>query len=215
MNNWASQLMIVILLALFAPAAALAAGLSDDELVRAQAGEILLQTIDKQKPGGAARVTAVFHSNANVVWDIIGYCKYAFIYIRGLQQCEVLEPGLYYTRMHHRLRSSWYAPTLDFSFEASRSAANQGEVHLIDGNLKVLEGRWDLVALTGAQDILVSHEIRIQPKILVPKWLVRRSLRKDLPNMLACIRGLAGASGDNRRIALDLKRCPGDISEHL
>jgi len=40
---------------------------------------------------------------------------------------------------------------------------------------------------------------------------VRRSLRRDLPEMLACIRGLAKASGDNRRIALDLKRCPGDI----
>ena len=79
----AGQLLIVMSLALLAPAAALLAGLSDDELERAWAGEILLQTI-----------------------DIISYRKYAFVYIRGLKQCEVLESGLHYTRMHHRLRSS-------------------------------------------------------------------------------------------------------------
>ncbi len=102
----AGQLLIVMSLALLAPAAALLAGLSDDELERAWAGEILLQTIDKEKPGGAARVTAVFYTNPNAVWDIISYRKYAFVYIRGLKQCEVLESGLHYTRMHHRLRSS-------------------------------------------------------------------------------------------------------------
>ena len=42
--------------------------------------------------------------------------------------------------------------------------------------------------------------------------LVRRSLRKDLPDMLACIRGLANASVDKHRIVTDLKRCPGDTS---
>ena len=57
--------------------------------------------------------------------------------------------------------------------------------------------------------VIVIHEIRVQPRIPVPRWLVRRSLRKDLPDMLACIRGLAKASGDDRRIADDLNRCPG------
>ena len=55
--------------------------LSDDDMTRLMHGEILLQTIHADKSGGAARVTALFHSNADAVWDIIGYCKYEFIYI--------------------------------------------------------------------------------------------------------------------------------------
>ncbi len=190
---------------------AVSATLSTEDRVRLDRGEVLLQTVARGEPGGAARVTALFHTDPDAVWDIIGYCKHEYIYVRGLKQCEVLEPGLFYTRKHYRLRNSWFTPTLDFSFEASRTSTGHGEVHLIDGDLKVLEGRWTFESLSGTGDILVTHEIRIQSRFPAPRWLVRRTLRKDLPDMLACIRGLARASGDELDIARDLKRCPGDI----
>ncbi len=182
-------------------------------LERLRSGEILLQTIDTDKPGVTARVTALFHTTADAVWDIVGYCKYEYIYIRGLKLCEVLEPGTNRMLMHHRLRNSWYTPTLDFTFEASRKPGNFGEAHLVEGNLRVLQAWWRMVPLVDGDDsnVIVIHEIRIQPKIPAPGWLVRRSLRKDLPDMLACVRGLAKASGDERRRAADLKRCPGDV----
>lgn len=187
-------------------------GLSDDDMTRLLHGEILLQTIHADKPGGAARVTALFHSNAAAVWDIIGYCKYEFIYVRGLKECEMLKGDQFQMTMHHRLRNSWYTPTLDFTFEASREPGGNGQAHLVGGNLKVLEGRWNLFPFMDDNNVIVVHEIRIQPSIPAPKWLVRRSLRNDLPGMLACIRGLAGASGDTGSIKDDLKSCPGDIS---
>ncbi len=185
------------------------ATVSRDDRVRLDRGEVLLQTVARGKPGGAARVTALFHTNPDTVWDIIGYCKYEYIYVRGLKLCEVLEPGLFYSRMHHRVRNSWFTPTLDFSFEASRTSTGHGEIHLIDGDLKVLEGRWIMESLAGTDTILVVHEIRVHPKFLAARWLVRRTFRKDLPDMLACIRGLASASGNKFDIARDLKRCPG------
>lgn len=185
---------------------------ADYDLARLQSGEIMLQTIHGDKPGGAARVTALFNSTADDVWNVIGDCKYEFIYVRGLKICEVLTPGKTHMLMRHRLRNSWYTPTLDFTFEVFRRPGDFGEAHLVAGDLHVLEGHWRLVSLGDDKGIIVIHEIRIQPRIPAPRWLVRRSLRKDLPDMLACIRGLAKASGDNRRIADDLKRCPGDIS---
>jgi len=182
------------------------------DLAGLQNGEIMLQTIHGDKPGGGARVTALFHGTADEVWNVIGDCKYEFIYVRGLKICEVLEPGQTHMLIRHRVRNSWYTPTLDFTFEAIRKPGNFGEAHLVEGDLHVLEGLWRLVTLGDDKGVIVIHEIRIQPRIPAPRWLVRRSLRKDLPGMLACIRGLAKASGDNRRIAADLNRCPGDIS---
>jgi len=193
-------------------AADLRAGEDDFDLASLKSGEILLQTIHSDKPGGAARVTALFHTTADLVWEVVGDCKYEFIYVRGLKVCEVLKPGREHMLMHHRLRNSWYTPTLDFTFEAIRKPGNFGEARLVGGDLHVLEGLWRLVPLADGNGVIVIHEIRIQPKLPAPRWLVRRSLRKDLPDMLACIRGLANASADNRRIAADLKRCPGDIS---
>jgi len=182
------------------------------DLAGLQSGEIMLQTIHSDRPGGAARVTALFHTTADAVWEVIGDCRFEFIYVRGLKVCEVLRPGREHMLVRHRLRNSWYTPTLDFTFEAIRKPGNFGEARLIEGDLHVFEGLWRLVPLADGDGVIVVHEIRIQPRLPAPRWLVRRSLRKDLPDMLACIRGLAKASADERRIAVDLKRCPGDTS---
>ena len=79
-------------------------------------------------------------------------------------------------------------------------------------DLKILKGRWMLSPVANENSVIVVHEIRIQPKLPAPEWLVRRNLLRDLPDMMACIRGLAMASGDNDHIEGDLNRCPGEIS---
>ena len=84
--------------------------------------------------------------------------------------------------------------------------------HLVEGNLKVMEGQWNFQKLDDGDAMLVSHEIRVRSRFPAPRWLVRRVLKKDLPDMLACVRGLAEASGDQNLLANDLKRCPGDIN---
>ena len=186
--------------------------LSDDELARLTRGEILLQIVRDEKPGAAARVTALFHTNSQAIWDIIGYCKYEYIYMRGLKFCEMLDGDQFHMTMRHRIRNSWYTPTLDFTFEAHREPGGDGQAHLIDGDLKILEGHWKFSPVANENSVIVVHEIRIQPKLPAPEWLVRRNLQRDLPAMMACIRGLARASGDNGQIEGDLKRCPGEIS---
>lgn len=82
---------------------------------------------------------------------------------------------------------------------------------LSGGNLEVLQGVWEMAAVDQGRATIVSHEIRIQPSFPAPRWLIRRSLNKDLPDMLACIRGLAHASGEQAQEQADLQRCPGDV----
>ena len=207
-------LTLLVLMTLVSPQLSTAASedLSDDEMARLMRGEILLQIVRDEQPGVAARVTALFHTDAQAIWDIIGYCKYEYIYMRGLKFCQMLEGNQFQMTMRHRLRSSWYTPTLDFTFEAKREPGGDGEAHLIDGNLKILEGRWKFSPLADDNKVIVVHEIRIQPKLPAPEWLVRRNLQRDLPDMLACIRGLAGASGDDAYIEGDLEQCPGEVS---
>lgn len=175
-------------------------------------GEVLVKTIMNDKSGGAARVTALFHASAEEVWNVIGYCKYEFVYLRGLKLCEVLVTGQLKTRVRHRLRNSWYMPVLDYTFDASRTLCCLGEFKLVEGNLDVMEGRWVFTPAPGGDGLIVVHEVRIKPGLPAPRWLVRRTLERDLPDMLACMRGLAKASGDERLLTGDLGRCPGDVS---
>ena len=183
---------------------------NNDTYQRILSGEVIVSTFDEGLPGGAARVTALFSSSSEPVWEIIGHCEYAFVYIKGLKECEVLEPGQSFMLLRHQIRNSWYTPTLKYTFSASRYGLSRGEAMLVEGNLKKFQGSWEMTPVDEGRATIVSHEIRVQPEFLSPRWLVRRSLKRDLPDMLACIRGLANASGTQVAKAADLKRCPGD-----
>jgi len=185
---------------------------TDDETQRLRRGEILVQTIHSEKSGGAARVKAWFRSDAEDIWNIIGYCENEFVYVRGLELCEVLTPGLQYIKKHQRVNNNWYTPTIDYVFEARRDSATHGTFRLVEGNLKVMEGQWDFQPFPGGDGLVVSHDIRIRSRFPAPRWLVRRVLKGDLPDMLACVRGMAGGSGDTDQVTGDLGRCPGDVS---
>jgi len=186
---------------------------TDEDMQRLRTGEILVQTIHSKKSGGAARVRGFFHAEAEEIWNVIGYCKNEFVYVRGLELCEVLVPGLQYIKKHHRVNNNWYTPTLDFVFEARRTSPVHGDFNLVEGDLKVMEGQWDFQPAADGSGLVVSHDIRIQSKMPAPRWLVRRVLKKDLPDMLACVRGMAGASPGADLLSMDLERCPGDISQ--
>jgi hypothetical protein len=69
-----------------------------------------------------------------------------------------------------------------------------------------------MVSVDEGRATIVIHEITVQPNFPAPRWLIQRSLNKDLPDMLACIRGLANASGTQAAEAADLQGCPGDVS---
>ena len=169
-----------------------------------------MHSVHEEKSGGAARVTALFLAPAEDIWNVIGYCENEFVYVRGLELCEVVVPGLQYIKKRHRVKNNWYTPTLDFVFEARRTSATHGNFNLVEGDLNVMEGYWDFQPAQGG-GLLVSHEIRIRSKLPAPGWLVRRVLKKDLPDMLACIRGMAKGSGNEALLADDLSRCPGDV----
>ena len=216
------HLRAVFMLAMFVlsgmPSALAAPGtLSDKDMASLARGEILIQTIDDDRPGAAARVSAMFDSDADSIWNIIGYCEYEYIYIRGMKFCEMLEVDQFKTKMkmRHRIRNSWYSPLLDFTFEAVREPGGDGRAYLTGGNLKLMESYWRLSPPGPDNGLIVTHEIRIQTKIPAPRWLVRRSLRRDLPDMLACIRGLAGASVEPVSNQDDLKRCPGEMPDGI
>ena len=187
--------------------------LTREDIERLKRGEILTETIHNEKSGGAARVIALFHAAPEEVWDTIGYCENEFVYVRGLELCEVLIPGLQFIRKHHRVNNNWYTPTIDFVFEASRSSPTHGDFKLVEGNLRVLEGQWDFQLLAGSEAIIVTHDIRVRSRFPAPRWLVRRVLKGDLPDMLACIRGMSNGSGEESLRSADLALCPGDPSK--
>jgi hypothetical protein len=184
---------------------------NEESLEKLRSGEILFETLAHDEAGGSARVSGYFLADKESIWNIIGYCRYAYIYIQGLNYCEMLQGDGRYMIQQQQVRHSWYTPTLDFTFEAKREVNEYGEARLLSGNLRGLEANWQLVTPADGVGVVVTHELRIQLKLPVPRWLIRRGLRNDLPDMLACIRGLAEGSLSPAGAEADMERCPGEI----
>ena len=111
------------------------------------------------------------------------------------------------SKLRQVVKKSWVIPMIDYIIEVRRQPPYRIDFKLVEGNLKALEGGWRFNVLPDEQGIVVTHEVRVQPGFPTPRWLIRRSMRKDVPDMLACLRGLTRGSGEFSSLR-DLKRCP-------
>lgn len=199
-------LLAAILTGLTAPAGS--AGTDGDIGRRLSDGEIVLLDYATNQAGGSSRVQALVQAPARSVWEVITSCEQTFIFVDGLKRCEVLEDSGERAVVHQVVKRNWLVPTQDFVFESLREPYQGIRFNLIEGNLKAMEGRWRFIETP--EGLLVDYAIRIRPGLPVPGFIVRWVMRKGMPDIIACIRGLANGSGSLDQRKNDLDRCRGE-----
>ena len=180
-----------------------------ETLARLVAGEIVAFDTKSDKSGGSAHMQILAQASARAIWDVIISCDLAFVFVDGLTYCNVLEEAEDRALVHQVVKQGWPIPTQDFTFESLRQPFTEIEFRLVEGNLKAMEGYWRFMAIP--EGTLVDYEVRIQPEIPAPRFIVRRNIKKGMPDLLACVRGLADGSADEDQQKADLARCPGDV----
>lgn len=184
---------------------------SDEAMAHLRSGAILIENIDTSESGGSVRVQALVNGDMNRLWFFLASCDSAFYYVEGLKKCEVRSVEhtdiADITQLAQSVKKSWIIPRMDYVIEVRRQPMTRVDFELVEGDLKAMRGGWRFLPLEGEEQFLITHEIRVRPSFPVPRWLIRRSMRKDLPDMLACLRGLVDGSVQVDRLE-DLERCP-------
>lgn len=202
-------LLLAAVLSLFS-ASAKPAGTDDEVMRRLAQGEIVLLDAESGESGGSARVQALVQASAESVWSVIISCEQSFVFVDGLKQCVVLEDRDDRAVVHQVVKKGWLYPKQDFTFESLREPFVGIRFELIDGNLKAMNGRWRFTETP--EGLLIDYSIRVRPGMPVPGFIVSWVMRKGMPDLIACIRGLAGGSGAPDRISDDLGRCQGSVA---
>lgn len=171
-------------------------------------GDVAVDTLQETRQGGASRVQALFRATPQQIWEVLGDCTANFRFVQGLQECEILEETADHAVTRQVAKKHWLAPTMEYRFETRREPFRWIMIRLIDGDLKQLQGSWRFHPLDGGDLVLVTHRIRVQPSTPAPSWLIRRTLHRDLGEMLACLRFVAGASLDAEGRESDRAQCP-------
>ena len=181
----------------------------ESALTRLRAGDLLLENKRLDENGAAASILVLIRAPVERIWSIIISCRYAHAFVAGLQFCEVSQERGDHAVTRQVVDKGWMMPTLDFTFETRREPYRHMDSRLIKGNLKTLHGSWDFK--TSPDGVLVRYTLVVQPLLPVPRWLVSRKLKKELRDMLRCIRGLSDGSGSAQATRADRLRCPGKV----
>jgi hypothetical protein len=130
------------------------------------------------------------------------------VFVNGLKQCEVIEDRGDRALIRQVVKPSWLVPRQEFVFESLREPYREIRFGLVEGNLRAMEGSWRFTATPDG--LLVDYSIRVRPALPVPGFIVSWVMRRGMPDLIACIRGLAGGSGSPDGQRDDLERCRGD-----
>ncbi|HEV2285093.1 MAG TPA: SRPBCC family protein [Steroidobacteraceae bacterium] len=160
---------------------------------RLAAGEVVVETaaeVDPEHPRGRARAAVLIHARPEAIWRVMTDCAQTLLIVPGLKRCRRVAGAAdgRWEDIEQEIRYSWYLPSVVYVFRADYDRPRRIDFHRVSGDLKEEEGSWVLGPTADGSATLVEYEMYLEPGFWVPQFLVNRSLRRDLPAVLAGLR---------------------------
>lgn len=159
-------------------------------------GDVLVEAVmDAAETGGNLRAAVQIAAPAARVYAVMMDCEAALRFVPHLQSCKVLERSAdgRSAVIEHVSDLGWYAPRTRYAFRAEYDPPRSVDFRHVSGDFSENEGRWELVPLDQGRATIVTYRVRVVPKIAVPRWLVRATLRRELPDLLRSLRSFSEA----------------------
>ena len=159
-----------------------------------QAGRILVNFGDDQRYRGHIRAAILIEATAERVWAILEDCESAPEFIPNVLACELMETLEQQNAQifRQRVKFAWFLPSFEHEFRLDYEPYTRIDVNRVSGPMKILDGTWRLVPTAGSSIILI-YDLNFDPGMPIPRFVVGRTLRRDLPVILAAVRDRAEA----------------------
>ncbi len=158
-------------------------------------GEVLVQAMHQDERGAAMWAAIRIDASDQAIFNAIVECRRAPEYHENLKECRTLERHDDYDVVRHAVKYLWFVPRQEYIFRADYQGYRQIRFKMLRGDLKQMEGGWDLFPLAeeDAEEnrFIVRYFLHVRPGFLVPRWAVRRTMKKTLPQMLAVMKDLS------------------------
>lgn len=172
------------------PALDIAKTLNTDKIQRElEQGKVITGSFEiETKPRSASLWGAIrIPAQAHAIFSLIRDCPNAPRYHKKLKFCEIISSDTDGEILHQQLKINWFSPLLDYTFRAEYSDTTI-RYTLISGDLKVLQGGWNIYPNPDTDASLLVYFISIKPEAPVPLWLISRILKSDINNTLLTLR---------------------------
>lgn len=138
------------------------------------------------------------HASPETVWSVLTDCDHAATFIPEVKRCRRVQsaPDGSWDILEHEAKYSWMMPAITCVIRADYKRPQRIDFKRLSGDLKEEDGHWMLVdpqpgaaVLAKTQQVtVVEYELHVEPGFWIPRFLLRHSLRTELPAVLRAIR---------------------------
>ncbi len=164
-----------------------------DEAQRQQilGGEIISISVKTSEKGGTVWGAIRIDAPAEDIFNSIVYCNGGSSAHATMRNCKVIEKTVNHEIAEHQIKYHWLIPRQTYLFRGDYYGFTRIRFRVLEGDLKKLDGGWDMFPIENSGAFLVRYYATIQPRFPTPKWLIRKSLKKEIPAMLKVMRELS------------------------
>lgn len=159
------------------------------------AGKIVVSADRSERPLTVlVRVATEIDAPPAVIWDVLTACQLAPQYVPTVVSCRSLEKvddgrAELFAQI---VKPAFFLPAFEHVFRLDYDPYRHIAVHRVSGPIAYLEGGWWLLPQPSGK-ILLVHQLELDPGTIVPRFLVRGTLKRDLPRLVQGVREHAEA----------------------
>jgi hypothetical protein len=141
------------------------------------------------------RIAAEVDAQPTAIWKILTACEIAPEYVPNVVSCKKIEEldGGRADLFVQTIKPIFFLPTFEHVFRLDYTPYTRIDVHRVSGPIAYMEGSWWLLPQEGGR-ILLVYQVAVDPGLPIPRFLVRATMKRDLPKIMMAVRERAEAA---------------------
>ena len=166
----------------------------DRDAIAAREVQVFVERSDRPLTA-EVRLAAEVDAPATAIWDVLKACEIAPEYVPNVQTCKKLEEldGGRAELFVQTIKPVFFLPTFQHEFRLDYTPYSRIDVNRVSGPIAHMQGTWWLLPEDNGR-ILLVYELALDPGMPIPRFLVRATLKRDLPKVIAAVRERAEAA---------------------
>ena len=166
----------------------------DRDAIAAREVQVFVERSDRPLTA-EVRLAAEVDAPATAIWDVLKACEIAPEYVPNVQSCRKLEEldGGRAELFVQTIKPVFFLPTFEHEFRLDYTPYSRIDVNRVSGPIAHMQGTWWLLPEDNGR-ILLVYELALDPGMPIPRFLVRATLKRDLPKVITAVRERAEAA---------------------
>ncbi|HEU4624889.1 MAG TPA: SRPBCC family protein [Steroidobacteraceae bacterium] len=168
--------------------------LTPAELARLGDGGVLVDgEVGSDHQSGDVRAAVQIHASPEQVFRTLIDCHEALRFVPHLRHCAVLDaaPDNSWQIVEQQIDYGWFAPRAYYVFRADYEPFVRIRFSNVRGDFRENRGMWEFHPTADGKSTIVTYRLRLVPRFYVPRWVMRMTLKRDLPELMKGLRTAA------------------------